>query len=164
MKDLKKILKYIFNSFPDFILGKVKSINEFVKEDPDYSFFYNNLDTNNLVLIEHKGIKLIGKPQNYYLKDKVRVNACYFTDNYSQKPIILNNDNVKEVLGDIRLFVHKHQEELLTIAKELKTISILTLINIFMSAQENNVPLEKKNLKILNRNYKYKLNVIHNTF
>ena len=149
------------NTPADFILNKVKSVISFVEEEPDYSQFYIDLNFFDLVVIEHKGIKLIGKPQDYYLSEDTKVNACYFTDNFSTKPIILNKENVKGKLGDIRLFVSKYEQELLTIAREIKVSSILALINIFISAKKSNTPLEKPYLKDLKRQYNYKLNVVH---
>ncbi len=164
MKNLKTILLYIFNAPADFIFNKIESIVSFTKEEPDYTKYYTNLGMYDLVVIEHKGLKLIGKPQDYYLNEIKKIKACYFSSNFSTRPVLLTLENVKDKLGDMRLFVHKNEQDLLKISKELKTTCVLTLINIFISAKESNLPLDRKNLKVLKNQYKYKLNVLSNSF
>lgn len=164
MNNIKTILLTIFNAPADFIFKKIESIISFVSEEPDYTQYYTNLGMYDLVVVEYKGLKIIAQSQDYYLTEINKIKACYFANSFSARPVLLTNENVKNILGDVRLFTHQHENELLQISQELKTTCILTLINILFSAKETNTPLKKKYLKTLKNEYRHKINVLSSAF
>ncbi len=160
LNKISKILTEIFNApynglvdFSSYIASKIKDENDIEDE------FITSLSNYDLILIEHKGFNIIGTTIDYELNNYHKVKACYFL-NANIRPILVTKENIKEMFGDIRLFVSKYEKELLHIAREIKSSCVLTVINIFNMAKELGLSLDKKNLNEIIKNHNYKMQVL----
>ncbi len=164
LKRLYTNVSDIFNAPYNGIVGFSKYISSKIKDEEDIEDkFITSFSNYDLILIEHRGFKIIGTTIDYELSNIIKVKSCYFF-NSNIRPILITKDNTKEFLGDIRLFVSKYEEELLHISKEIKTNCVITIINIFNMAKEEGLSLTKENLSLIIKHYKYKLQVLEHSW
>jgi hypothetical protein len=168
MKNILNILfttvSYLFNAPYNGLIDFKKYVSNNIKNEDDLEDkFITSFSKYDLILIEHRGLKIIGTTIDYELSNIIKVKSCYFF-NSNIRPILVTKDNTKEFLGDIRLFVSKYEEELLHISREIKTNCVLTIINIFNMAKEEGLSLTKENLSLIIKHYKYKLQVLEHSW
>lgn len=160
-----------FISFFKTIQNKIDSIlyefvddSDFLKTNKDY---YNpDIPNNHLVLVEYYGVTLIGKVHNYELGNSFNSKMCYFTEEIGKPYTLLTKKNLKQVIGDFRLFVLKNENDILFISKIIKNRSLITLINVLKIVQDSGglSNIEQKKIKKIYKDYRFRLNLLENSW
>ncbi len=156
---VQKLFEAPYHLVVSILSGTIgKTLKEMVKQKPREDKFYQNPDLSefDLVCIEHRGMQLLGHMKNYQLMQEHSVKALYFSS-WQIKPIIVEQDDVLEVIGDVRNFVHQHEQELLDIAAVSRIKCPLMLVNVYHQLKQNDKKPTLENIKESKKSLEYHL-------
>lgn len=144
---------------------------DYLSEEPEFfknnkDFFNPDIPNNHLVVVEHRGLKLIGKVQNYDMGNLLSSKICYFTEEFSKPAVLISKKNLSYIIGDARPFIIEHQDVLLRIAKTIKSQSIMTMLNVYKTLKNdgNLNSLTDEKIKAAYKAYKFRLELISNSW
>jgi hypothetical protein len=164
----------IYEFFKNGVLGIKKDFSEVVNnlsEEPEFfknnkDFFNPDIPNNHLVVVEHRGLKLIGKVHNYEMGNLLSSKICYFTEELSKPAVLISKKNLSYIIGDARPFVLENQDILFRIAKTIKSKSIMTLLNVYkvLKTDGHLDSLTDKKIKAAYKVYQFRINLIANSW